>query len=220
MKGCAAAVLLVTAVVANTPVSVAGIRLTHVLVLAGDSISRASSAGDARYTLAHLLESRSHGRWEVLNHGIGALSFTPNQFNGRVPDAAEIWATHAIPIVELGTNDWATSGDLAKFRSAYGAFLDVARFRRPVAYCITPLWRTAEGTPNARGLTLQVYRDAVAAVCQAHGAVVVDGLALVPHDPAYFHDGVHPNARGYGHMSRVLAGVLESTLPPPALAPL
>lgn len=215
MKHCAGAVLLVVAVVAKTPLSVAGTRLTHVLVLAGDSISRGATAGDSRYTLAHLLEDHSHGRWEVLNYGINSLRFTRNPYNGRLPDWGEIWATRAIPVIELGTNDWAVSEDLRVFRSAYGAFLDGVRFIRPAAYCITPIWRTAETTPNVRGLRLQQFRDAIAAVCTAKGATVVDGLTLVPHDPAYFVDGVHPNARGYAYMARVLAKVLQTTLPPP-----
>ena len=83
-------------------------------------------------------------------------------------------------------------------------------------YCVTPLWRASEDQPNAAGLLLQEYRDAIARVCATlPQAVTVDGRQLIPADPRYFADGLHPNARGYGRMARTLATIFGTTLPPP-----
>ena len=189
------------------------VRLTSVLVLAGDSIGEGGSGGDARDSLGHLLENYSQGRWLVLNHSYGGQALLGNAYNGRKPDPFEIWATGAIPVVELGTNDWSLGEPLSKFSSAYGAFLDGVRPSRDAAYCITPIWRSNEQEANAIGLYLQDYRDAIAAVCQERGAVVIDGRLLVPPDPAYFNDGLHPNARGFRVMARALKDTLQRTLP-------
>jgi lysophospholipase L1-like esterase len=119
----------------------------------------------------------------------------------------------------LGTNDWGHATPLDQFSSAYGSFLDSVTWLRDRVYCVTPLWRANENQPNAAGLFLQEYRDAIARVCATlPQAVTVDGLQLVPADPSYFVDGLHPNARGNVLMARRLAAIFSTTLPATAPA--
>ena len=194
-------------------------RPPTVLTLAGDSIGVGTYADDSRLTLQHQLEDRTRGALLILNHSYGGDGISGNGITRHVPNALDIWATGGIPVIMLGTNDWARSTPLDQFSSEYESFLDAVTYLRDRAYCVTPLWRANENQPNAAGLFLQEYRDAIARVCATlPQAVTVDGLQLVPADPSYFVDGLHPNARGNVLMARRLAAIFSTTLPATAPA--
>jgi lysophospholipase L1-like esterase len=108
-------------------------------------------------------------------------------------------------VIALGTNDWSHSSvSVSSFSSAYGAFVQSIPPGIHVL-CMSPTWRSGDGQPNTRGETLDDYRAATRAVCESRGATYLDGKDVIPNDPAYFFDGLHPNERGHRAMSSVLA---------------
>jgi lysophospholipase L1-like esterase len=184
-----------------------------VLVLVGDSITQGESSGDSRITLSSLLQARTKGLWYVNNYGHNGDGFSPNPFTAHVPDAFDAWSTGGRTIILLGTNDYARHMDLVAFGTAYTTFLNNVGYFRPAPICVTPIWRVNETTVNQVGATLQDYRDAITVVCHAWGAPVIDGLTLIPHDPSYYADGLHPNAAGYNVMARNLVSALTPLIP-------
>jgi lysophospholipase L1-like esterase len=110
-------------------------------------------------------------------------------------------------VVAVGTNDWALNGDLVQFRDSYAGLLAGLPPDVPVA-CLSPPWRESEASPNGNGNTLDEFRDVIHDVCTAAGGTYLDGKAAIPNAPAYFIDGLHPNARGHRAMARFLKAEL------------
>ena len=64
-------------------------------------------------------------------------------------------------------------------------------------YLLTPIPWAERTEPNSLGLSVQDYRDTIAAAAEGFATVtVIDGAGLVPDDSSYFVDCVHPNEAG------------------------
>ena len=64
---------------------------------------------------------------------------------------------------------------------------------------ITPLW-TGNDFPSGPKGSLEEFGRAIAKTARSFKSVhVVNGMELIPHDAAYFADGVHPNELGFLH---------------------
>jgi hypothetical protein len=181
-----------------------------VFLLIGDSIGLGTYSNDARTTVPYLLTRASRGQWLVLNYSIGGEAFGGNLFTGHRPNGYEAWATHAIPIIELGVNDWGSGTDLERFTTAYDTFLSQATAWGQRAYCLTPIWTAYEAQPNRLGLLVEDYRAVIRTVCQVRGARILEGRTLVPADPRYYVDGIHPNALGARALGRGMITALRA----------
>jgi lysophospholipase L1-like esterase len=116
-------------------------------------------------------------------------------------------------VILLGTNDYdAESGTGVSpdaFRAAYSSFLATAPPGTSVV-CITPPWFAGESKPNAGGYTLEDYRAVIRQVCARQ--TIVEGVNAIPHDPAYYLSGPHPNELGTELLSRAVAAALRPLL--------
>ncbi|MBQ4106582.1 MAG: SGNH/GDSL hydrolase family protein [Lentisphaeria bacterium] len=115
-------------------------------------------------------------------------------------------------IYAFGTNDHAHNTPLDTLTAEVtGALKALCRRRSAKIVVQTPLWRAdappvAEKQPNQLGLLLQDYRDTIAAVAREFPVTLIDGRDLLPADPAFFVDGLHPNDAG---AERIAAALLE-----------
>jgi lysophospholipase L1-like esterase len=116
-------------------------------------------------------------------------------------------------VILLGTNDYDATGGTgvttADFGAAYSSFLAAIPAGVPVV-CITPPWFQNESIPNSHGYTLEDYRVVIRQVCA--GRTIVEGGQAIPHDPAYYVSGPHPNNLGTELLSRAVGAALKPLL--------
>ncbi len=204
MRACARA-LVVAAVLGSVPSY--AFRLQRIVIV-GDSIETGLNLRRASNRASYRLQQRSN----VLVHNFSSpgARMTNAPFAPGMTEAGSAISLitgvftnslHGV-VVHIGYNDWAAGVSIADFASAYQAFLDDVPPSVSIA-CVTPTWTTEdEGRRNDAGATLGDFRAAVQQVCAARGAVVLDGLAAIPHDAMHFDDdGVHPNDRGHRAMA-------------------
>ena len=207
--------LLVAFVIPVRPGRVAAVRQQRILFI-GDSIT-ANPSLLARQTFPERV-ARKLG-WNVLAQVIAAPGASM-AFNGFLPGFASLTYLLAVMsdtdkpaaiVILLGTNDAGAGGNggttVDSFRSAYTSFLASAPGGVPIV-CITPPWNEYEPTPNASGGdTLEEFRAVIRDVCASD--TIVEGVDVIPHDPAYFLSPLHPNARGTKLLAEAVAAALK-----------
>lgn len=100
------------------------------------------------------------------------IAFGVNDFN------------HAVPIDDFMKNTRTLLSDISQKR---GVSLNI----------ITPIPWAARTEPNAIGLHLADYREAIRKTASEFSNVrLIDGCRLVADDPALFVDNIHPNTKG------------------------
>ena len=185
----------------------------HSMVFVGDSIMDGSGAGKSPSSIVNRLGALRPS-WTILNHSAGGASVSGGPMSQPM-DPHPIVPLHGDPIVVfLGTNDWGLGIPIAKFETSYHNFIHVLDDLHPQVICVTPIWRTGEGTLNSAGYKLDDYRKAITQICTADGHPVIDGLSLVPDDPKYYLDGIHPNDAGDDYYARHLAEALDRLVSP------
>ena len=160
----------------------------------GDSITQGMDArGPASaygVQLARMLDA------ELLNIGVGGHIFDPDTLDDDLPYDPNIVT------VAYGTNDWTrgtTREQIAETVEQYlTRLIDIVPSSANL-YVLTPLWRAIGGEVKAGG-TLIEFSEAIAEAASGfENVTVVDGSTLVPHLPAMFADGTHPNDEGFLH---------------------
>ncbi len=168
--------------------------------------------------------------WEEVNLGLAGTCVTgrdadgqvldENSGLGRVPDVLEVKPD--LVVVLHGGNDFAQGipiGDPAQFQQ--GTFLwDYDTMARGLLFELQPAQvvlmtipaRHGAQTPNAAGLTLADYNQAVQNVGARYGLRVLDTFADAGLDPAadYTDDGVHPNDAGHQCLAAFLIQAMQS----------
>ena len=158
----------------------------------GDSITQGFSAEHG--TCAYAIQVSQACNADCLIQGVGGAYFNPDAF-----EKPENFDPDRV-IVAFGTNDptWGFDGETLRRMTA--AYLDkiVAAYGSERVLCILPIWR---GEETLKEEIRDFYRQCIAMVREEEekrGFRVVDGLSLVPHDPACFaSDRLHPNDRGF-----------------------
>lgn len=188
-------------------------RPPFLYVAFGDSITQGYWSTGVIHTYPYQIGVRKG--WRALNMGFGGQPTVP-------ADGMQIGMLGGDLItIALGVNDWGSGKLLDKFAADTNGLLDAIRAQQPTVpiYVITPIWSIydREGTPNRknrRDLTLEDYRGSLrslvgARMSQDPDLHLIEGPDLVPADPKYFSDGLHPNDEGF----RVLAAALADRLP-------
>jgi arylsulfatase A-like enzyme/lysophospholipase L1-like esterase len=167
-----------------------------VLLALGDSITQ----GGYPAVAARQLDMTLH------NAGIGGHIFDPGSLTEPFVQ------TPALITVAFGTNDWSGGRDPDNAR-AYLQRLRELWPDTPVAV-LEPIFRIkppADADPptaNRLGMTLDAYRDQLAATAEQFDHITVLATKLLlPRDPDLLADGVHPTAKGniiLGHNLAVL----------------
>lgn len=163
------------------------------LLCLGDSITQGmdapSSFSPYPKQLGRLLNA------EVLNQGIGGHVFDPCMLDAKIPFVPDVVT------VAYGTNDWKRGYTPEQFRSIVREYLEKLQSMFPAARItvISPIWR-APGHEVATELDLLSRSQIILAeAARMRGVIAIDGLSLVPHQPSYYTDGIHPNDAGFLH---------------------
>jgi lysophospholipase L1-like esterase len=184
-------------------------RPPRLYVAYGDSITQGyyASAGTTHTYPDQVARTKG---WSVINMGFGGETTVPSD------GTAVGFLNGSIVTVAIGANDWGTSKTITTFVSDYNGLLDAIRALQPSVplYSVTPIWTGVEASPNAQGLYLRDYRQAITQIVLQRMATdpnlhLVDGLTLVPNQLRYFVDGVHPNDAGFALYATNLAGKLQ-----------
>jgi len=174
----------------------------------GDSITQGMACVSPARTYP-ALAARSLGIGHH-NTAVGGAKMEP-----AAAEAAAIPAAFAT--VAFGCNDWNGGKPLAQYEADSIGFLDRFFALRPdtplglmTAFPVT--W--AGGEINKDGVWLESYREIVRRLAPRYPSVqLIEGGALVPADPVYFTDGVHPNNLGMAVIAKNLAPELRKLMP-------
>jgi lysophospholipase L1-like esterase len=192
---------------ANGPIGAAAARKQ--MLSLGDSITQGSFSGTPSKNYVSLL-ARKLGM-DAVNQGVGGYVFRAESLSGleRLPEPALV-------TVAYGTNDWATIYDFDVIELQVSSYFKklAALFPAVPIYAITPLWRADMETASASGEPLERIAEVIGREAAKYGNIrVVDGFGLVPHDPALFADGLHPNSKGFAHYAENLYKIIRSSPP-------
>ncbi len=171
------------------------------ILFLGDSITQGwnsvKNVSSYAYRTAALLDA------DPLIFGIGGSYFLPSSVErmGEKFDAV---------FVAYGTNDFGRYASMRDFRDTVSRYFDnlCAAYPDTKRIAITPIYRTDDEKDREMGSFAELRRT-VAEVAEAHGALVVDGYTLVPHDPYFYEDAhLHPNDLGFSfYAERLYAAV-------------
>lgn len=162
------------------------------LLALGDSITQGM---DCRHpSLTYLMTAARLLDMDVLSQAVGGHVFLAESLPEKPVDAVD----HIL--VAFGTNDWSGSRDPVEARR----YLEqVRRFYPDTPMTVLePLWREreegAQPRRNDQGLTLEDYRgrlrDLVAPFARTS---LLPREALLPAEPRFLADGLHPNTEGH-----------------------
>jgi lysophospholipase L1-like esterase len=167
----------------------------------GDSITQGFQCSMVSRTYPFLVAEAK--KWQLVNLGFGWRQAT-------ALDGVVVGSFKAdIITILMGYNDYITNKPLKSYEADLQGVIRNIRAQQPLVpiYLLTPLWST-EPHPTTLGLKLEDYRKVVRNVAEKaedQNLHLVEGLNLIPNDPQYFSDGVHPNDAGFS----VLAWNLE-----------
>jgi hypothetical protein len=169
----------------------------------GDSVTQGFDASHIGATYAWQVAS-SRG-WELVNLGVGGRACTAS-------DARAIASCRPdLVTIAIGVNDWQSGVSPIDYATRLSGLLADLTASCPASRIavITPLW-VADGWQTGRMThPLADYRHAAQQVAADASILVIDGDALIDHDPALFHAvAVHPVDAGCALMAERLASRL------------
>ena len=211
--------------------------MEHELIFIGDSITKGTytakgerapmSVADPNFAT---LLSRRFGMPDMHNYGRNGISYSslsPVESAYALSRVCEGFDRAKNIFLLAGTNDFGTDvplgceddrGDVS-FYGAVDFVFSVMRRNNPhaVIFVSLPIPRAGE-EQNKIGLSLDAYREALAAVANRHGFFVIDGrnLEIDPKDEAerarLLLDGTHPTPEGHALMAEMIAREAEPYL--------
>ena len=174
------------------------------ILFLGDSITQGWNSKDDSASFAWRVTLALNA--DSIINGIGGAIFLPDSVE-RVNFAPDM------TIVAYGTNDvgW------HKTPESYEAQAEETLKRVAQAYpksrlvALTPIWRGRGDEEKVRPVgTIPQVRALIESAARRQGFEVIDGLSLVPHDPALYADGwLHPNDEGFAFYAERLIAALE-----------
>jgi len=174
------------------------------LLALGDSITQGMCALSAcspyPTRLARLIEA------DLVNQAVGGHVFDPQAVD------LESSIDPGLVTVAYGTNDW-NGGAGEGIGDIVVAYLERLRasLPDPPIVVISPIWRTDAGESRG-GVSFGAFsRQILDSAARVEGVIPVEGAGLVPHQPYYFSDGLHPNDTGFLHYAMNLYRVLRDS---------
>ena len=130
------------------------------------------------------------------------------------PDALDIESPidPGLVTIAYGTNDWG-GGKGDRIGDIVQNYLERRResLPDPPIVVIGPIWRQ-DADEERGGMTLWEFSDRIlVAASRVEGVIPVEGAGLVPFQPYYFADGLHPNDTGFLHYAMNLYQVLRDS---------
>ncbi|MCP3965022.1 MAG: SGNH/GDSL hydrolase family protein [Lentisphaerae bacterium] len=170
----------------------------------GDSITQGMVASTPAMTFPAQLSQTMD--FDFHNCGVGGA--TIKGMVGRMVQEFE-WDD---VIVAYGVNDFSQARQLPSFEEDARLMLNSLCDRDKGCFIITPIpWATRKA-PNEIGLYLEDYRQSLRKIAAEFPHFkVIEGTDLVPDDPAFFVDDVHPNDLGMSSYADNLQKQLEQS---------
>lgn len=178
---------------------------TRRILMLGDSITHGYFSSDPRSSYASRVADALGA--DMRNKGIGGALFFPPL--AQTPD--EDFEPELITVA-YGTNDWKYSSRETFDRNST-AFLQTLSQTYPKAqiFVLTPIWRSdLHDTESARFPFDHIAEQLQAVADTMPNVVAIDGFDFVPHDPALFLDGLHPNDAGFAYYAESLLEQLRT----------
>ena len=115
-------------------------------------------------------------------------------------------------LLGFGVNDFNTSRPMeAYLEEMRETLLPLLARKKAQLFLLGPIPWAGRTKPNALGLRLKDYCEALGNLAlQFPGVRFIDGRTLLPDDPVYYVDGIHPNDEGEALLFRNLAPVFLS----------
>jgi lysophospholipase L1-like esterase len=96
--------------------------------------------------------------------------------------------------IQVSTNDHGLGVPLETYKSSLRTLVSGIQSKGLGVMCIKPIWKISQDVPNAVGLTLSHYQQAMTDVCAEYGVATLTFSASA----ADFVDGLHLNETGHG----------------------
>ncbi len=174
----------------------------------GDSISQGMTCASPSRTYT-ALAARTLG-CNHHNTAVGGAKMDPG-----AAEAAAIPADFAT--VAFGCNDWNGCKRLAQYEADSIAFLDrffALRPGMPLGLVTAFPAVGPAGEKNKDGVMLESYREVLRHLAPRYPAArIIEGGMLVPADPRFFTDGIHPNTPGMAVIAKNMVSALRALLP-------
>lgn len=174
------------------------------ILFVGDSITQGWDSGWD--SLSYAWQVMRFFNADAVNHGVGGGYFHESTFDHIDFDPDFV-------ILALGTNDFGKFATQDELRARAAELMDLLaqEYKGKKIFYISPIWRLVQEKPMGH------FRECRAVLINEalkHGFIHVNGLDMVPPDPAFFADEkpLHPNAIGFGiyaqNLIRTLLGHL------------
>ncbi|MDD4188831.1 MAG: SGNH/GDSL hydrolase family protein [Eubacteriales bacterium] len=170
----------------------------------GDSITQGM---EAKYpSSAFPVKLARHFKADLINQGIGGYVFNKSSLT---PDFK--FDPHIITVA-YGTNDWEVVNSISEFYKKASVYLEELKGKFPMAkiFVISPTWRIDMNEPKKCG-TFNEVSSSLSNICgKDNNFIFVDGLTMMPNDPQFFTDGLHPGDEGFKHYGKNLISKIET----------
>ncbi len=175
----------------------------------GDSVTQGMNA--TRPKRVYIQQVADELGLRLKNYGVGGAGMWPKLWKEAVEEKADLIS------IAVGGNDHSQGIGYDIFKERYRRLLDVIRFFNPDTpiLCITSTWRVGEEEREKEGLFREDYREAVRELVDEISdpqIKVVEGKSLLPCDPQFLSDGVHPTDLGFDVMANNLKPYVISAL--------
>ena len=171
----------------------------------GDSITQGYTATYPSLSYANLMIEALG--LDAINQAVGGEIFRGENL-GSVPVCDPDIIT-----VAYGTNDWSKRSKETNGTNAEGYFDRLcALYPKARIIYISPIWRADCDQVRPSG-GFDEHCDRMIAIARAHGAIIVDGREITPHETTFFEDKrLHPNDLGFTQYAQLLLKALEGKI--------
>lgn len=170
------------------------------LLFVGDSIMQGMTTTSPAKTYADQLTRA--GKMDFYNLGIGGMTADP-RWAALIAGEYE----YSQVIFSLGVNDFVSGKSFADYRRDMTDFLSHFAGKSMVILSMTPF--SSSPQTNAFGETADQFRACVRELAESRpDTLFIDGTSLLPDDPQFYVDGLHPNDAGAELFYRNLARYL------------
>lgn len=142
---------------------------------------------------------------DTINLGVGGEIMEPQH--------AEAASTYEFDLATIayGVNDWARSIPVYRYlEKARQAADTLLKLGKPVIFITPASIINEQHSRNSNGHSLEDFREAILILTRERTALrYIDGKDLLPPDPEFFNDDIHPNRAGYIHYGQALAEKMQ-----------
>ena len=167
----------------------------------GDSITQGWHSSRDEYSFAYL--TSLHFSANSIIQGVGGAYYHPSLAERLDFDPDTV-------IVAYGTNDASRAQSVDEVRTNCAEFLSriCTYYPNAAIRVITPIWRTDYDQLRPYG-HVQLIGDCIRTEAERLNIPVIDGMKLLPRDPSFLADTVHPNDKGFERYAKELIRALE-----------